>query len=126
MDKKLFNLPFKEKIKLIQQDKYLDTFVYDKDKQIRYEVLNRKYGFDILINDEEPYLRALVAEQKYKLDILINDKSEYVRQCVAKQGYGLDILISDESHWVRDEVIWYCKKNPHLPECRKILKLYNI
>lgn len=100
----LYKLDYNEKIKLIEQNKYLDVFINDKNWVIRMAVVKKNYRLDKLINDKEATIRCKVAEQGYKLDVLINDKTKAVQQ----------------------SVIEYCKEHPEKQECIDLLRLHNL
>ena len=67
-----------------------------------------------------------MTKQTHALDIFINDENEIIRMYIAKQGYGLDILINDKDYMVKANVIRYCKRNKHIPLCKKIYMKHHI
>lgn len=100
----LYSLPFEDKIKLIENNQYLDIFAEDPAFSIRMAIL----------------------EKGYVLNKLVNDYNYFIRIGVAEKGYGLDILINDKDINVREQVIEYCKKHQDKEECKNLLNLYNL
>lgn len=80
-------LPVEEKLELVLEGEYLDTFIKDPNPRIRAEVARQNYGLDELINDESAMVRIAVARQNYGHNILINDIDPRVREAVIEEGY---------------------------------------
>ena len=100
----LYSLPFEDKIKLIENNQYLDIFAEDPAYSIRMAIL----------------------EKGYALSKLVNDYNYFIRIGVAEKGYGLSKLINDPHEIVRNAVIRYCKEHQEKEECKNLLNLYNL
>lgn len=83
----LRNLPVEEKLELVMDGEYLDTFIKDVNPQVRAAVARQNYGLETLVFDESPMVRAAVARQSYGHNILINDSDRRVREAVIEEGY---------------------------------------
>lgn len=73
----------------------------EENYEEKFKLLEDSKYFDILINDKNSYIRQAIAKQGYGLNILVYDKAYFVREEVAKEGYGLDVLVDDEYIGVR-------------------------
>lgn len=104
----------------------MNNFIEHLSHNKKIKLINKKRLLNIFINDPDDWIRAEVAKQNYGLDTLINDNSMIVRTYVADQGYGLSQLINDKNQYMREEVIYYCMQHQNIPECQKILELYNL
>lgn len=61
----LRNLPVEEKLELVMDGEYLDTFIKDVNPQVRAAVARQSYGHNILINDSDRRVREAVIEEGY-------------------------------------------------------------
>lgn len=106
------NLSFQEKIKLINESKYLDTLISDENEIIRASIADKGYGLDILINDKDEMVRNHVIRycKRHKhiplcnkiftrhhiLNLLYASKIDFIKKCK-----HLDILVEDEDPAIR-------------------------
>lgn len=83
------------------EKQFFENNIHSLDVNTKIRLAEEDIFLDILLNDKSSYVREAVARQKYRLDILMYNDDEDVRAVVAELGFGLDALINDKSEFVR-------------------------